>query len=69
MHSDLEALAVVCTHYRKEYSSDEIRRAKNKIQRLTRDIIRLTIELYYVKALLRVWMEHTRTIWNTLTDN
>ncbi len=69
MHSDVEALDVVCRHYRTEFSSDALRRAKNRIQRLMHDIARVTTELYYVKALLKVWMEHARITWNTLPDN
>ena len=69
MHSDLEALDVVCRHYRTEYSNDALRKAKHRIRRLMRDVTRITIELYYVKALLKVWMEHARITWNTLTDN
>ena len=60
MHSDLEALDVVCKHYRAEYSCDALRKAKNKIQRLLHMITRITVELYYTKALLKVWREHTR---------
>ena len=69
MHSDVEALDVVCRHYRTEYSNDALRQAKHRIRRLTHEITRITIELYYVKALLKVWMEHARITWNTLTDN
>ena len=61
MHSDVEALDVVCKHYRTEYSCDALRKAKNKIKRLKYAITRLTIELYYVRTLLRVWM------WGALT--
>ena len=69
MHCDLEALDVVCKHYGTEYGSDALRRARNRIQRLMHDIARITIELYYVKALLKVWMVHARITWNTLPDN
>ena len=58
MHSDLGALDVVCKHYRTEYSSDALRRARNRIQRLMHDIARITIELYYVKALQFGWRKH-----------
>ena len=69
MHSDLGALDVVCRHYRTEYSSDALRRAKNKIQRLMHTITRITIELYYVKALLKVWMAHARNVRSTITND
>ena len=55
MHSDVVALDIVCIHYRTEYGLDVLRKAKNKIQRLMHTIVRLTIELYYVRALLKVW--------------
>ena len=67
MHSDVEALDVVCKHYRTEYGCDALRRAKNKIQRLMHIITRITIELYYVKALLKVWREHARIY--TISDH
>ena len=67
MHSDLGALDVVCRHYRTEYSSDALRKATNKIRRLMHIITRITIELYYVKALLKVWREHARIY--TISDN
>ena len=61
MHSDVEALDVVCRHYRVEYGINALRKAKNKITRLMRVITRLTIELFYVRALQRVWMRGTLT--------
>ena len=68
MHSDLGALDVVCRHYRTEYSSDALRRARSKIQRLMHDIARITIELYYVKALPKVWMAQARNVRSTITN-
>ena len=68
MHDDVEALEVVCKHYRTEYSSDALRRARNRIQRVMHDIARMTIELYYVKALLKVWMAHARNVRSTITN-
>ena len=68
MHSDLGALDVVCRRYRTEYSSHALRRARNRIQRLMHDITRITIELYYVKALLKVWMAHARNVRSTITN-
>ena len=69
MHSDLGALDVVCRHYRTEYSSDALRRARNRIQRFMHDIARITIELYYVKALLKVWMAQARNVRSTITND
>jgi hypothetical protein len=69
MHSDVEALDVVCRHYRTEYSNDALRRARNRIQRLMHETTRITIELYYVKALLKAWMAHARKPWSTITND
>jgi hypothetical protein len=33
------------------------------------EITRITIELYYVKALLKVWMAHARNPWSTITND
>ena len=55
MHGDIDALDVVCMRYRTEYSLDALPKAKNKIQRLMHTIVRLTIELYHVRALLKAW--------------
>ena len=68
MHSDVEALDVVCRHYRTEYSNDALRKAKHRIRRLMHEITRIRIELYYVKALLKVWMAHARNPWSTITN-
>ena len=45
------------------YASDELRNAKNKIRRLLRDIMRIALELHYVRAALKVWMERARHLW------
>jgi len=55
MHSDIDALDIVCIRYRTEYGLDALRKTKNKIQRLMHTIVSLTIKLYYVRALLKVW--------------
>ena len=68
MHSDLGALDVVCRHYMTEYSSDALRRARNRIRRLMHEITRITIELYYVKALLKFWMAHALNVRSTITN-
>ena len=68
MHSDVEALDVVCRHYRTEYSNDALRQAKHRIRRLMHEITRITIELYYIKALLKVWMAHARNVRSTITN-
>ena len=61
MHSDVEALDVVCRHYRTEYGINALHKAKDKIKRLMRVITRLTIELFYVRALQRAWIRGTLT--------
>ena len=58
MHSDIDALEIVCQHYRTHYEHAELRRLKNTIRRLHREIIRLTCELGILKILLRVWHLH-----------
>jgi len=58
MHSDLEPLDVVCRYYRTEYASDELRRAKKKIRQLRHALMRLTLEVYFLRCLCKVWREH-----------
>ena len=65
MHSDVEAPDVVRRHYRTEYSNDALRRAKHRIRRLMREVTCMSMEMYYVKALSKVWMEHARNFWST----
>ena len=55
MHSDIDALEIVCQYYRRHYEHAELRRLKNMIRRLHRKIIRLKCELGILKILLRVW--------------
>ena len=69
MHSDPGARDGGGRPYRTEYSSDALRRARNRIQRLMHDIARITIELYYVKALLKVWMAQARNVRSTITND
>ncbi len=45
MHSDIEALEVVCQYYRTHYEQAELRRLKNMACRLHREILRLQCEL------------------------
>ncbi len=61
MHSDLEALDVVCQYYRTEYASNELRRAKKKIRQLRDALTQLTIEVYFLRHLCMVWREHAET--------
>ncbi len=56
MHSDLEALDIVCQYYRRHYEQAELRRLKNDARRLHREILRLQCELGILRILLRVWL-------------
>ena len=60
MHSDIEALEVVCQHYRTHYEQAELRRLKNTARRLQREIVRLQCELGIFRILLRVWVRSQR---------
>ena len=60
MHSDIEALEVVCQHYRRHYEEAELRRLKNDAHRLHREILRLQCELGVLRILLRVWVRSQR---------
>ena len=62
MHSDLEGLDVVCRHYRTEYASDELRKAKNKIRRLRGALMQLSIETYFLRCLCKVWREYAQSV-------
>jgi hypothetical protein len=62
MHGDLEALDVVCMHYRTEYSSDALRRTKKKIRQLRDALTHLTLEVYFLRCLCRVWREHRQAV-------
>ena len=56
MHSDIEALDIVCQHHRRHYEQAELRRLKNDARRLHREILRLQCELGILRILLRVWL-------------
>ena len=58
MHSDIEALEVVCQHYRTHYEQAELRRLKNMARRLQREIVRLQCELGILRILFRVWLRN-----------
>ncbi len=60
MHSDIEALEVVCQHYRRHYEEAEWRRLKNMTRRLHSEILRLQCELGILRILLRVWVRSQR---------
>ena len=56
MHSDIEALDIVCQHYRRHYEQAELRRLKNIARRLHSEIVRLQCELGILRILLRAWV-------------
>jgi hypothetical protein len=56
MHSDIEALEIVCQHYRQHYEQAELRRLKNMTRRLHREILRLQCEVGILRFFLRVWL-------------
>ena len=60
MHSDIEALDIVCQHYRRHYEQAELRRLKNMTRRLHSEILRLQCELGILRILLRVWVRSQR---------
>jgi len=60
MHSDIEALDIVCQHYRRHYEQAELRRLKNMTRRLHIEIVRLQCELGILRILLRVWVRSQR---------
>jgi hypothetical protein len=55
MHSDIEALEIVCQHYRTHYEQAELRRLKTVARRLRNEILRLKCELGILRILLRAW--------------
>ena len=56
MHSDIEALDIVCQHYRTHYEQAELLRLKSMVRRLRNEIIRLQCEVGILRILLRVWL-------------
>ena len=56
MHSDIEALEIVCQHYRRHYGQAELLRLKNTARRLRNEILRLKCEVGILRLLVRVWL-------------
>ena len=56
MHCDIEALDIVCQHYRRHYEQAELRRLKNMTRRLHNEIVRLQCELGILRILFGVWL-------------
>ena len=56
MHTDIDALEIVCQHYRRHYEQAELRRLKNMARRLRNEILRLQCEVGILRVLLRVWL-------------
>lgn len=45
MQRDLEALEVVCTHYRAHHASEALRKEKNRVRNLQRKVVKLECEV------------------------
>ena len=60
MHTDIDALEIVCQHYRRHYEQAELRRLKNMTRRLRNEILRLQCEVGILRVLLRVWLRSRR---------
>ena len=58
MHSDIEALDIVCQHCRRHYDQAELWRLKNMTRRLHNEIVRLQCELGILRILFRVWLRN-----------
>ena len=67
MHTDIDALEIVCQHYRSHYEQAELRRLKNMARRLRNDIIRLQCEVGILRSLLRAWVR--ASLRSTLSSN
>ena len=57
MQRDLEGLELVCKHYNAFYSSDALRRAKNRMRALQRRVIKLEAENALFRNANRRWRE------------
>ena len=55
MHNDIQALEVVCSYYQANYTSDALRRARNKLRSLRRTLAKLRVEIGYVRSVLNGW--------------
>ena len=57
MQRDLEALELVCKHYDACYSSDALRREKNRVRTLQRRLTKLEAENALSKGANRRWQQ------------
>ena len=55
MHSDVQALDIVCSYYHATYTSDALRRERNKLRRLRRTLAKLRVDLGYLRSVLHGW--------------
>ena len=55
MHTDLEALEIVCKHYRTEHSSQCLRQQKNKVRCLQRRLAKIEAENLILRGANRQW--------------
>jgi len=57
MQRDLEALELVCKHYDACYSSEALRKEKNRVRALQRRMVKLEAENAVLKNANRRWRE------------
>ena len=57
MQRDLEALEIVCKHYDACYSSDALRKDKNRVRALRRRLLKIEAENEVLKGANRRWRE------------
>ena len=62
MHEDLAALEIVCRHYRTEYGEAALREARKKVRQLRAQLMKLTLEVGFLRLLLKVWVNHVRSL-------
>ena len=55
MHTDLEALEVVCKHYKAMHGTECLRQQKNKVRALQRRVAKLEAENLVLKNANRRW--------------
>ena len=57
MHTDLEALEIVCMHYRTEHGDECIKQQKNKVRRLQRRLAKAEAEIQELKVASSRWKQ------------
>ena len=57
MHTDLQALEIVCKHYTAQHGTDCLRQQKNKVRALQRRVAKLEAENLILKNANRRWQQ------------